>query len=317
MSFNLLDLAKLNGSDPTIGMIDEAYRVVPEFSGIIKIGPREIIVPNVGHVETITGREYKTLIRTANPRGGFRNANDGPIVAKSTYENRLVETFILNPRWSCDKAIADNDQKGPARVIALEGSGLITGALQDAAANFYYGQGTGGNAKGHPGLIDSVDAEMIVDATGSTASTGSSVWAVKWGQKGVCWVMGNNGSLDMSDVRIGDIIGENSQLLTAYIQEMFIYPGVQVGHKFAIGRIKNLTGQAGKTLTDALIGSLVTKFPVGMEPDCLFMSRRSREQLRNSRTTYSPTGSEASIPTEWNGIPIIATDAILDTETIA
>ena len=26
---------------------------------------------------------------------------------RGTYENRLVETFILNPRWECDKAVAE------------------------------------------------------------------------------------------------------------------------------------------------------------------------------------------------------------------
>ena len=57
------------------------------------------------------------------------------------------------------------------------------------------------------------------------------------------------------------------------------------------------------------------------------MSRRSRRQLQVSRTvtlfgngSTKPSGGLATvapIPTEYDGIPIIATDSILNTEAIA
>ena len=56
--------------------------------------------------------------------------------------------------------------------------------------------------------------------------------------------------------------------------------------------------------------------PVGYGPTHILMSRRSRGQLQRSRTTYSPTGSPSPLPTEYEGIPIIVTDAIRDTEEL-
>ena len=312
----LLDIAKVNGSDALVGLIDESSRFVPEISGRVYRGATEVLVPNLGYSRTVKGRQYKSLVRTATPQGGFRNANEGSASIKSTLAEINVETFILNPRWECDKAVADSDEMGPQRFIAMEAEGLLAGAMMDAAKSFYYGRGTLGNAKGHPGLINSVDSSMIVDATGSTADTASSVWAVKWGLKNVTWVWGENGMLELSEVRLGDITDGSSNRYTAYIQEIMAYPGLQVGHKYACGQIKNLTAQTGKGLTDALLGTLYSRFPIGMQPDCFLMSRRSNEQLRASRTATNATGTEAAIPTEWNGVPIVTTDSILDTEAI-
>ena len=81
----LLDIAKANGSDGVVGLIDEATKAHPELTLVA--------------ARTIKGLNYKTLVRTANPTVGFRNANEGTAATKGTYENRLVETYNLNPRW--------------------------------------------------------------------------------------------------------------------------------------------------------------------------------------------------------------------------
>lgn len=60
----------------------------------------------------------------------------------------------------------------------------------------------------------------------------------------------------------------------------------------------------------------MAKFIAGTQPDVILMSRRSREQLRASRTAYNPTGQEAALPKDWQGIPIEVTDALLDTEAL-
>ena len=73
---------------------------------------------------------------------------------------------------------------------------------------------------------------------------------------------------------------------------------------------------ANKTLTDGLIGKLYAKFPIGRKPHAFFLSRRSLGQLQGSRTAVNPTGTEAPIPDNWQGIPLIPTDSILDTEAL-
>ncbi len=299
----LLDIAKANGSDAAAGLIEEVVSYAPEVA--------------VGAARTVKGMGYKTLVRTALPTAGFRNANEGVAASKSTWENRTVECFTLNPRWECDKAVADRYEDGAAAFISLEANGIMKAAMLTMGSQFYYGTGTGGDAKGHPGLLAAYDSNMVVDAGGTTASTGSSVWGVKFGPQDVTWVYGLNGQLAVSDVSEQRVLDSNSNPFTAYVQEMLAYPGLQVGNKNCVGRIKKLTADSGKGLTDALLSQLLAKYPVGSKPDAWFMSRRSQAQLQASRTATTPTGAPAPFPTEAFGIPVIVTDSILDTESLS
>ena len=312
----LLDIAKANGSDATTGLIDETINAHPEIK--------------VGSARTIKGQSYKTLVRTSLPTTSFRNANQGSATVKSTYENRLVETFILNPRWVCDKAIADRYEDGPEAYIGMEANALIAGSMVRLASQFYYGQSslaavTGanglalGDSAGFPGLMAAYDStNMVVNAGGTSAGTGSSVWAVKFGPDMVQCVYGENGTLDISPLWTFPYTDPNdsTKQFTAYIQELLAYPGLQIGNLRTIGRIYNLTADAGCTLTDAKLFSLLALFPVGYRPDAVFMSRRSLNQLRQSRTAVNVTGAPAPIPTEVEGIPIFPTDAISNVETL-
>lgn len=306
----LLDIAKRNGSDAVVGLIDETITVHPEL----------LFVP----ARTIKGLNYHTLVRTGLPTAGFRDANDGVDASKSTYENRLVETYILNPRWECDKAVADRSEDGPEAFIFDEAVGIMEASMQQVCKNFYYGRNAsfGGDAKGHPGLIDSYDAtNMVVDALGTTDKKASSCWLIRYGRQHVSWVWGENGELYMDDPRIETILGANNKKLTGYVQELLAYPGLQVGSLKSVVRIKKLTEDSGKGLTDALIYQALSKFPAGTQPDIILCSRRSLEQLRASRTATNQTGTPAPIPESIAGaggaIPIYPTDAIVDTETLA
>lgn len=312
----LLEIAKINGSDALAGLLDEAARPVPEISGSY----RGVSIPLLGEARTIKGLQYKTLVRTALPTVGFRKANAGVGASKSTYENRLVETFILNPRWQCDVAVADAHEDGAEAYITLEAKALTQAALQAAARQFYYGRNTNGDAAGHPGLIDAVQAGLTIDATGSTADTGSSVYAVKFGLDHVCWVNGKEGDWAMpEEVRIADVSDPDdaTKKFSAYVSEIVAHIGVQVNSLYSVARIKNLTEQAGKGLTDNLLADLLDTFPEGFEPDVILMTKRSRKQLKKSRTATNPTGAPAPTPVDYEGIPIVTTAGLVNTEAIA
>jgi len=302
----LLDIAKANGTDAVVGLIDEASSAHPELT--------------LGAARTIKGINYRTLVRTAVPRGGsFRHANEGVATQKGAYANRLVETFILNPRWNCDKAVADRYEDGAEAYITLDAGGIMEGASQDLAQQFYYGRNaTYGNVKGFPGLVDAIAAAMVEDAGGTVDSTCSSVWAVKFGPKRVQWVWGNDGAFEMDDPRVESVLDSGGiNKFTAYVQELLSYPGLQIGSVDCVGRIKKLTTESGKGLTDILIAKLLARFRVGVVPDVLLMSRRSHAQLQSSRTATNPTGAPAPFPSEAFGIPIAVTEAISDVETLA
>lgn len=305
----LLDIAKRSGCDAAVGLIDETIKTHPEL----------IFVP----ARTIRGINYKTKIRTSLPTVGFRKANDGVTATKGGYDNRLVETYILNPRWECDKAVADRDEDGPEMFIFDEATGMLEASLQQLCKQFYYGRNAtyGGDVEGHPGLLDSYDStNMVVDAGGTTANTGSSCWLIRFGRKDVNWVWGENGSMEVDDPRIETITGENGGPLTGYVQELLAYPGLQVGSLKSIVRIKKLTDDTGKGLTDDLIYEALSKFPAGIEPDLILCSKRSLEQLRKSRTATNATGSPAPVPESIIGtqgpIPIKPSEAILNVEAL-
>jgi len=306
----LLDIAVANGSDSVVGLVEEAAQAHPEIT--------------LGFARTIRGLNYRTLVRTAVPHGsGFRDANEGVVASKGTYENRLVETFIFNPRWECDKAVADVDEDGAEAYIALEAGGIMDGAFQDLCQQFYYGRDASfGNAKGFPGLLAAYDAtNMVVSAGGTTDAVNTSVWLVRFGPRQVGWVWGNGGELAMDDPRIESIIpdpaGAPTARMTAYVQELLARPGLQVSSLLSAVRIKLVNAtDAGKGLTDDLISSALALFPAGTSPDIILMNRRSRRQLQQSRVAVNPTGAPAPVPSEAFNVPIGVTDAIVNTETL-
>ena len=294
----LLDMVKFQGNDAVVGLIEEVISKVPELA----------LLPARG----IPGQSYKTLARVTLPSVGFRSANEGSSESKSGYEERSVETFPLNPSWKCDKMVADIHPDGAEAYIATEGAGMTKAAAMAVCKQMYYGRAN--DAKGFQGLANFVDSGMVVDATGSTANGATSVWAVKWGLQDVSLCFGANGNLDLSDVRIGDAYDANNKRYTAYIQELASWVGLSVLSKWSVGRICNLTVQSGKGLTDTLLSQLLEKFPE--DPDCFIMTRQSRGQLQRSRTATNATGQEAPRPKDYEGIPIVVSESLVNTEAI-
>jgi len=306
----LLDLAKLNGADPVVGLIEEVATASPE---VVTIPAR-----------TIRGTSYKTVIRNSRPSVAFRSANEGTAGSKSNFAERLVEAFILSARIEVDKAVARGYEDGPEALQAIEGAGVMRAALSTVGSQTIYGRNAG--SKGFIGLqefITTFGDELVVDAGGTTSGTGSSVYAIKAGNQGVQYVYGNGTSFELSPFREGDAADASGNRFAAYIADLTAWVGLQCVNRYAIGRIKKCTADSGKGVTDAKIAELLSKFPVGERPTHLLMSRRSAFQLQTSRTMTASTKQEAftgilpGTPTESFGIPIIITDSIVDTEALA
>lgn len=312
MPLNLLDLTKARGYDRSVGLIESVTTAAPELATI----PGRII----------PGTSYKTLDRNALPATGFTNANEGIANSKSGFAVKTVECYIFRGAINADKAIADAWDGGRAEYQALESGGVARSAGIEIGKQVWYG--TSANGKGFPGAQSMVLAAQTYDATGSTANTGSSVYGLKLGPQYCQMIYGGNQTLALAPFREQSVFDGSGGQYAAYVSELTAWVGLQAVHPNAIGRIKNLTAQAGKGLTDAVIANWLATFPVGFAPDVIFMSRRSRLQLQLSRsvvlngdgkagTVGSAMGLTAPIPTEAFGIPIVCTDNILDTEAIA
>lgn len=310
----LLDIAKLNGNDKLVGLIEENLTSAPEL--------------NIFPMRTIKGTTYTTSVRTGFPSVGFRAANAGHTPGKSTWDKRQVQCFIFGGVIHVDKAVAAAHEDGAAAFEMMEASGVAKNAMIKLGSQIWYGVTS--DAQGFPGIKSLVakGSTISVDATGTTATTASSVYAVKFGIQDVSLVAGQNGTMTLSDFADQQIEDPNNAgaFIPSRVADLTAWTGLQVGNSNCVGRILNLTEDNGKGLTDALLADLISKFPVGYVPDALFMSRRSRKQLQKARTVVlnggasgKPSGGAATVaptPTEYEGIPIIATDSILDTDAI-
>lgn len=305
----LMDVIRRNGTDSAVGLIEEATKAVPEVQ--------------LGAARTIAGLNYYVRVRTALPTVNFRRHGEGSAVVKSTTERRLIECYLMNPQFEVDKADADASEDGAAAYLAEEALGITAGAFQSIGVAFFYGDhATFGKQYGFPGLLQCYDsANYYVDAGGTTDNVASSVWLVRWGLQDVRWVLGQGGRAEVTDPEIVRLTDGSQNPYPGYWQQLYLRPGLQVGSLRSVCRIKKITTDSGKTLTDALIDQAMEKFPAGFPPTAIYMSRRSRRQWKNSRTATTPTGAPAPWPDVVDGpegpVPVYTTDSISNIETLA
>lgn len=314
----LLDIAKLNGSDPIVGLIEENLTYAPELT----------VVP----ARTIRGTSYKTVSRDTYPGVGFRAANGGVTYTKSTFLNRLHEAYIFSGNIRADVAIASAYEDGAEAYMALEASGVMKAAMIEIGQQFFYG--VANDAKGFPGLNafhDAFSAELtarsvdtiVVNAGGTTAATGSSVYGVKFGNDGLQFIFGQGATFEMGDwfkQMVND--GTAGQDYLAMCNSLNAWIGLQAANPYCIGRLKDATADSTKGVTDAKLAELLSKYPVGYKPDVWFMTRRSAFQLQMARTATSNTSGKGDVPLAPEpvsacGIPIVITDSLTNTETLS
>lgn len=314
-SITLLDLAKRKVADAEVGLIDETMKFIPEVSGMNLLTGQ--IVDNLGAAKAIKDTHYSTRVRTALPSVGFRAINEGTATTKQTTENRIVSCHLMNPRWDVDKGIGGFS---PALMeeLAENAQAHMQGAFQQAGKQFYYGTNTtyGGKASGFPGLIDSVTSAMTVDAGGSTANTGTSVWAVSWGIQGLRWVLGNDGAFNITDPREQDKLDGSSNPYTVLMQELFCWIGLQVGSTQCIARLKKVTNDSGCGVTTSRLRSLMKCFAdVGRRPDAFYLTQRAHDTYVAHLESLSVAPEGAAI-NAYRGVPFIITNSISDTEAL-
>ena len=308
----MLDLAKMQQSDAAIGLIEENLQYAPEVS----------LFP----ARTIGGTSYQTLLRTGLPNVSFGKVNSGTDPTKSTFETKLVECFPLRSVIQLDK-LAVSDDNPLDMALANEAAGVGEQAFRTIGRQVFYGKAA--DALGHPGLIDFVDSARTLNATGTTADTGSSVYFVRFGIKDVQLVFGNNTALALPPFRSETAYDAEGKPFDAWVSHLSAWAGIQCTNRNSVARIKNVTADSGKGVTDLLLSQALALFPTGYRPDAIFMTRRSRSQLqadRGSRSSLRATGAKndqigggmayAPTPQDFEGIPIIATDSLLNTEAI-
>lgn len=306
------DVLKANNSEELVGLIEDVVQEIPE----IKFFAASPVQKNT----------YKTLSLTGLPKTGFRETGTLREFQAATLATRTIECKYLDASWILEKAVAQQADWGEDFAKALTQRAHLKSEFFTLARQIW--KGVDADSNGFVGLDAIIDAvvdgdkkEMVVSANTGTITDASTVYAVRTGIDSCQLAWGSMGAFNESEVR--------EQLLTSgegagtsgawfYTQDLGGWVGLQVTSKYAAGKITGLSATNTKQgLNDDLLYELIERFPVGMKPDGLFMSRRSFAQLRQSRTAYNPIGAPAPYVQEFEGIPIYVTDAISNTETIS
>lgn len=305
------DVLKINNSEELVGLIEDVVKDIPEI--------------NFFAASPVQKNSYKTLALTALPSTAFRATGSYREFQTATLTNKTVECKYLDASWILEKAVAQQSDWGEDFAKALTQRAHLKSEFFTLAKQIW--QGTDSDANGFTGLDAIIDAvvdggkkEMVVTANTGSITDASTVYAVRTGIDSCQLAWGSNGQFNESDVREQLLTTKESAKTSGawfYAQDLGGWVGLQVTSKYAAGKITGLSATNTKQgLNDDLLYELIDKFPVGMKPDGLFMSRRSFSQLRQSRTAYNAIGAPAPYVQEFEGIPIYVTDAIPDNGTI-
>jgi len=270
---------------------------------------------------SVRGNTFAYTRETAAPSVGFRAVNDGVENKKATREKVSLSLGVLDASFAVDVAAAQSDERGWDHIMAVEALShlkqamfeveeqIIKGTVGNVASNAFDGFADQSN-------LDGASDSMVVNAGGTTASTGSSVYLVRTGEADVQVLWGQEGEISIGDQQIVERDGSATGRFPAYYHPITGWCGLKIGSTYSVARIANLTEDSGKGLTDDLIYEALSLFPASRQPNLIVMNRRSLKQLRASRTATNPSGSPAERPQSVDGIRIVASDAISSTETL-
>jgi hypothetical protein len=326
-SLSLLDLSKANSSDVIAPIIEQAVGNYPEMSQIAanQLGAGQL--------------SYQTLTRTGYPTASFHSVGGGVAASKSSTTMQIFECFPFAGRVECARHVADNWKRGGvAGYFSFEALGIMKAALFTLAKQIWYGRG-GADGKGFPGLknftgfgttvADPLTARvynLTTNAGGTTANTASSAYFVVTDAQNVELQLGTGSPFELPEPRIGDMLdpSDNTKRIEAYISVLQGWSGLQTPNVHCVRRLLNLTNDAGKGMSDALLAKVLKELPSGVQPSAIFMSKNQQYLLQISRTVVlQGFGNQrpdqpnvAPLPTSYGNIPIFATDAIGDTDAI-
>lgn len=310
----IIDLITNKGQvDVTKGVIEEVQKRVPELEFF--------------DFDTVPGTTFQLLARVKNPTVRFRAVGDPVISSRSEYELRTAELKMLSGRVEIPESeVLSNPLKSREEQQTDESTATLTAAFKHVADQIWYG--TGSDAKGFAGAPALVDASMVTLAGAGSENANTSVWFVGNGAKTACGIILSDKSKIFEDLefRKGDILtkdheGKITGVEPGDIGDLTSWLCFSAANKYKLARLANVTAATG--LTDDMLTDVIEVYRQmndGESPAAIFMSYNARKMLRKSRqlsftdkkgvsvTQYAP------IPTDVDGIPVIATSSIKDTE---
>lgn len=266
------------------------------------------------------GTEHKYVKETAAPVVGFRAPNAGRDMSKSVDTLVTLALNILDASFAVDKAIADGYTKGgPEAWLNREGIRHLKRAFRAAEEQIINGTDVAGFT-GLADILNTLANAMVLDFTTPAAAAAlSSCYLLRTSTDGTeCQtITGEDGNIDMGESTVVPWDDGTGKTFPAYYTPAFAWLGLQFGSIHSVGRIPNIVSDAaasGDTMNDALLSRALELFPEDRWPTIIAMNKRSLFQLQRSRTTTTPTGAEAPVPSSFMGITIVPTSTIGNAE---
>lgn len=287
-------------------------------------------------VKVLKGTNYKYQVRDSIPIIGPRPYNAGVEALKSSYRTENAECFLYDGKILIDKGLADSDPEGPNALMAEEITAQTKGTMFGLETALFYGDAV--SKYGMRGLRNTIADYMTqsLNPAQNTEATrvegGSTVWLLNMKPDHMSVLFGNSRTIAFGPQKVQDVLRPTGEVdasgnaimgtMEAYIRHLTFHVGFVQKSIWAAGCLVNET--ASTPLTDEALSEALRMFPAGEKPTHIVMNSHSLAHLKKSRAqqlTYrkgqSGQVTYAETPTEFEGIPIIVTDALLVDETAA
>lgn len=282
------------------------------------------------------GLFHKYNFATALPTASIRSINGSVTPTTTTFDLKQLDLKELITLETVDATLAKGDPSGPDGYMNKVAPGHMESLAQAAEKSIVYGlNGTYGAVDGFKGFHDlAKEAETarslsVIDAGGTTNTT--SIFAVHWKPE-VCQLVLPSGIAAGGDLVVSTVMNNGQVTLmvtnTGTGAQMPVYQvmyqmmlALQAGSNYSVHRIIGVD-VAATPPTAAEIDTLVDLVKGDSANTILYTSRMGKRAMQTLKATkfFTQAVQDQNMNTMldfWNGIPVIVSDNILETETKA
>lgn len=283
---------------------------------------------------------HRTTVRTGLPTAIWRKLYQGVPTSKSTVAQVEESIGMLETRSEIDKDLAELNG-ATAEFRLQEGKSFIEAMSQTMATTLFYGD-TDTDPEKFTGLapryssLSAVNAQNIITGPSGSGSDQTSIWLICWGPDTCHGIFpkGSMAGLQHEDLGIADAFDSSNNRYRAYMDHYQWKAGLVLRDWRYVVRIANIdTSALAAESSDADLVKLMIRAThrlpsMGMGRCYWYMNRLAGEWLDIQSAGKSASGSsvvtnvvfddqdksQGKVVKSFRGIPIIETDAILNTE---
>jgi len=282
------------------------------------------------------GLFHKYNFATALPTASIRSINGSVTPTTTTFDLKQLDLKELITLETVDATLAKGDPSGPDGYMNKVAPGHMESLAQAAEKSIVYGlNGTYGAVDGFKGFHDlAKEAETarslsVIDAGGTTNTT--SIFAVHWKPE-VCQLVIPSGIAAGGDLVVSTVMNNGQVTLMVTNSgtgaQMPVYQvmyqmmlALQAGSNYSVHRIIGVDSGSNAP-TAAEIDTLVDLVKGDSANTILYTSRLGKRAMQTLKATkfFTQAVQDQNMNTMldfWNGIPVIVSDNILETETKA